>query len=646
MSVPDAGGSRSRLAAAEALLAENRRLRQRLAARYGLREYTFASDVLPLGSGALSARGDWTDLASALKTAARELRRGGAAGILLVSDGIHNAETDLSAAVSVLRRRRMPVFAVALGQAEPDHHGPDVSVRSLVSTERTFVGGRVLVTATVHSRGPGPAWTAVVLRRGAREVARRLLEFEDGPADQAVRFEAAARERGVHKLTLEASPVPGEADLEDNSQSTLVRVTSEALTVFYLEGRIRPEFQFARRGLGAAPQVRLVAANAFLAPEGVAGVLDREERWSGLHVFILGDVSAEQLGAAGLARLARFVSSGGGLLVLGGARSFGAGGYAGTPLARVLPVRLGPEEGRREGEFHAVPTEAGHRHFITRFAHSPQQNAAMWAALPPLHGGNGVAGPKEDVVTLLEGPEEWPVLVVWEPGLGRAAALTVESTWRWAFSPRPAREQHRLFWQRLVLWLGRADIGEPPAIAVSTDRARYAAGARPEVTAVVRPAQGRFAAAEIVAVHRTPAGRRVSVPLGRGPGTHRGALHEVGAEPGEHRLIVEARGDDGRPLAAAETAFLVLTEDVEAERRRANLELLRRLAHQTGGGVFTAAGAAEAFERLLHREPAREPPRPEAVAEAAGAGIAAGLLVLFVGAMTGEWLLRHRRGLP
>ncbi len=122
-------------------------------------------------------------------------------------------------------------------------------------------------------------------------------------------------------------------------------------------------------------------------------------------------------------------------------------------------------------------------------------------------------------------------------------------------------------------------------------------------------------------------------------------LEQALTSAGEHRLTIEARSGE-KPLDTAETAFLVLAEDVETEQRRANPELLRRLAHQTGGGVFTPTQAPEAFERLLHREPALELKTPTVLTGTASAGIAAALLVVFVATVTGEWILRHRRGLP
>lgn len=646
MTFTDEAGGRTRLAVAQEILAENRRLVERLRLRYTLRTYGFAERAGAVNLAAFAARGKQTNIAGALARAARDFRGDEAAGILILSDGSHNAAAELAAVVALLRRENVPVFAVGLGSEKAGEGHQDVAVRSVDCARRAFVGNRLPVTAQVHYVGPRSARTAVVLREGDREVGRRLVAFGRGPAVEQVRFEYVAREMGFRTLTVVASPLPGEANTANNAQSTVVRVASARLVVFYLEGRIRPEFKFIRRSLGAAANLELLAVNAFLAgSDGVAGVLPDEKTWARINVVILGDVAARDLGKAAMARLRKFVSEGGGLLMLGGERSFGAGGYAGTALADALPVRLSSGDGHDGAVFAPRPSEAGAEHPITRLAEKPKENAATWAALPKLRGCNRVKGIKPNAATLLEGPGGRPVLVVQEYGRGRSAALTVDATWRWAFSPKPATEQHRRFWRQLVLWLARSDYSRQQAVAVSTDRARYAAGSRPAITAVVQRVSDAIAKAQVVAIVKAPRGPLPPFRLGRGVGTHRMVLPTPLAETGEYRLTVEARGDDGKPIASDDTVFLVHDIDAESETPLANLALLRRLAHQTGGGFFTAAEASEAFKRLLRRKPPAELTRRHRRPLAASGAALGGLLALFLAALTGDWVLRKRKGL-
>lgn len=57
--------------------------------------------------------------------------------------------------------------------------------------------------------------------------------------------------------------------------------------------------------------------------------------------LVLDEVPADRLGAAGLAAIGRWVEHlGGGLVMTGGRRSYGAGGYRKSPVERVLPVTM------------------------------------------------------------------------------------------------------------------------------------------------------------------------------------------------------------------------------------------------------------------------------------------------------------------
>ena len=77
-----------------------------------------------------------------------------------------------------------------------------------------------------------------------------------------------------------------------------------------------------------------IAADVRPARAGAAGDLGRYD------VVVLADVPHAALSDGAIAALESFVRGGGGLLVAGGTQSFGPGGYLGTRLATILPLRL------------------------------------------------------------------------------------------------------------------------------------------------------------------------------------------------------------------------------------------------------------------------------------------------------------------
>src|SRR6185503_8304783 len=121
------------------------------------------------------------------------------------------------------------------------------------------------------------------------------------------------------------------------------------------------------------------------ADELVGGFPKTREELFSYRAIILGSVEAASFTPEQLRMLADFVSKrGGGLLMLGGRRSFAEGGWAGTPVAEVLPVEFdsnGPRGGSNGGYFARLsvrPTRAGTTFPVTQLAATEKDSTAKW----------------------------------------------------------------------------------------------------------------------------------------------------------------------------------------------------------------------------------------------------------------------------
>ena len=72
------------------------------------------------------------------------------------------------------------------------------------------------------------------------------------------------------------------------------------------------------------------------------------------NLVVIGNVDYVALGADFTAGLKYFVEHGGGLLALGGDHAFGQGGYAGTPLEDLLPIKCGDKTGLKPAGANAL----------------------------------------------------------------------------------------------------------------------------------------------------------------------------------------------------------------------------------------------------------------------------------------------------
>ncbi|HEY4106645.1 MAG TPA: glutamine amidotransferase, partial [Polyangiaceae bacterium] len=161
-----------------------------------------------------------------------------------------------------------------------------------------------------------------------------------------------------------------------------------------------------------------------------------------------------------LPALENYVRSGGGLIMVGGPSAFAGGGYAHSPLERVLPVELRTDERPFDtADFVPQYTEAGRSapvlHGLT---------ALFGDELPTMSGSNTLGAPRPGSIVLWQHPDRragsgpMPVLALGEAGDGRSIALGVDATHELAFSEfaeRAAGRAYGALWDGLVGWLMR-----------------------------------------------------------------------------------------------------------------------------------------------------------------------------------------------
>jgi uncharacterized membrane protein len=116
----------------------------------------------------------------------------------------------------------------------------------------------------------------------------------------------------------------------ENDHGVLAVATEGDPRVLYIEGELAAAGPFAR-----ALEAEKIAVDV-RGPRGLPGRPDLQH----YDLIVLSDVPRAALTDKQLQALEGFVRDGGGLLVAGGAGSFGSGGYAGSRLEALLPVRL------------------------------------------------------------------------------------------------------------------------------------------------------------------------------------------------------------------------------------------------------------------------------------------------------------------
>ena len=255
MQIRDADTSR-RVAAEQRVFADSTALVKQLSDKFALRFFRFSADASPIhGAGALTASGARTDLATAFQSVKQELADVPVSGLVVVTDGADNSNSDLSAVLLGLRIRHLPVYTVGVGQ---ERFARDLSIDRLDVPSSTLKGSGALVTATVGARGASGDTATVTTEADGRIVATQVITL---PSERDV-VDVTARvpplDVGNHVFTMRVSQLRGEVITENNEAQALLRVRPGYERVLYMEGEPRYEFSFLRRVFETDSAVRLV----------------------------------------------------------------------------------------------------------------------------------------------------------------------------------------------------------------------------------------------------------------------------------------------------------------------------------------------------------------------------------------------------
>jgi uncharacterized membrane protein len=603
MRIADDGESRGAVAAQS--FGPRAPLLAALAERYKLRLFRFSDSAERLPSAAnLTYEGRQTSLARALDRAGQELSSVPLAGLVLVTDGADNGDSDIGDLLPRLRARAVPVFTVGVGR---ERFARDVELTRVELPAAVLKGTSVTAELRVAQRGLGGQKVQIQVEDAGRVLQAQEITLPADGESAAARIHLTAAEPGARTFRFRIAAQPGEPIVENNQQDVPVEVLDRREKILYFEGEPRFELKFIRRAVAEDRNLQVVclqrtSQNKFLrldvddAEELAGGFPKTREELFKYRGLILGSVEAGFFTADQLRMIAEFVSlRGGGLLTLGGRHSYAEGGYAPTPLSEVLPVVF--EEGRDAkqpffAEMKVEPTPFGMTHGVTQLASTEAESAERWKRLPPLSTLNPIRRTRPGAVSLLLGrgeglPGAQVVLAYQRYGAGKSLAFTVDDSWLWQMhADMPLEDMtHENLWRQLLRWLVS---GVPGPVSASVSSPRTSPGSAVTITATVTDESHlKVNDAEVIAHVKDPAGADRAVPLewtvGK-DGEYSGRF--TPPAKGAYEVRVEAiragrtLGSDTAQVQAADLD----TEYFGAEMRR---PLLERIAQETGGRFYT-----------------------------------------------------------
>ena len=598
-----------------------------------------------------------TDLVRAVGRVESRLRSRELIGVVLVTDGMDNSGRG---SILQLADSETPIHAIGF-PSDPSSAELDLAVRPPQAPEQVLVNNTVTVRVpVVRAAGPGDQRVEVKVTVGGDRVeAEQQVVLEPGAnqVEAVLTFEPTVAGRFMYRVEAEAAG--GERVLGNNVEQFALQVNAEAIGVLYLEGFLRYEYTFLRKRLDDDPDINLVTVVRTANPQRpnpeASKVLLTSTQLDTVDLVILGDMEADFLGTTEYEALIAWAGQEGhAVLVLGGYRSFGPNGFAGTPLADVLPVEF-TEEGvadQADEPFTMALTAAGQVHPIFQVQSDRVRNKTLWDQAAQLAGCSLVRRAKPGATVLATNPitsvDDKPAVVVAVQnfGQGKSMVVTTDTTWRWSRVARLKGQGDLLFarfWSQSVRWLtGRGLDDQQAPLVVTTDRPGYGDGDAVSVRIVARDSAAAATHA-LAATITNAAGRRRSVPLRPatdGSGDQVATVYPDG--PGRH-VIVARSTRDGETVANANVQLLVHGADLETNDTRTDSQVLRQIAAERGAGFYVDIGEAQTLGDKL--QPDRRQRTITRARDAREYWNSPVLFFFFLAAVTGEWWIRRRNRL-
>jgi uncharacterized membrane protein len=653
MSIADVDGQTRGSFIQQQLTGPNARLLAALSQRFVIRFFSFASSSDRVASAAdLKYAGTATRLAPALDRARDELSGLPLAGLVMISDGADTSDAAIDETLASLKARSIPVFTVGVGQ---ERFARDVQV-TRVETPRSVLKGTALVVDVVLSQtGYGGQTVPLSVEDDGRIVSTQEVTLPPDGESATVKVRFTANEAGARTFKFKVPTQTNEQVTQNNARDALIQVNDRAEKVLYYEGEPRFEYKFLRAGVKDDKNLQLVsmdrtAENKYYRQdvtnpdELIGGFPKTREELFAYRGLILGSVEAASFSPEQLRMIADFVNKrGGGLLMLGGRRSFAEGGWGGTPVGEVLPVVIEAANTKYFSELQAKPTRAGATYPVTQIAGDEKASGAKWNDMPAVTTVNAIRLAKPGATVLLSGvdnrKQDQIVLAYQRYGRGKAIALPIQDSWLWKMDAKVAVTDttHAMFWRRLIRWL--VD-GVPEQVNISTTADRVEPGEAVKLSAeVLDAAYAEVNDSRVVARVTSPSGKTTEVPVEwtvTKDGEYKATF--TPEESGIYDVKVTAARDQ-KDLGVADMHVRVSAGDAEYFDAGMRAPLLKRIAEDTGGRFFTPATPAALPEAISYSG------RGVTVVEERELWDMPALFLALMTLIAAEWGYRRMRGL-
>ena len=384
-------------------------------------------EVRVVEAGQADGETDGTRLFTALGSTLADVPSDRVAGVVMITDGrVHDVPADAGALGFAA-----PVHALITGHKDER----DRRVALIAAPRFGIVGQPQTVTFRVEDHGANEQTADVTVRRDGDVVETRTVPVGT-PQNVAILIPHG----GPNIVEIEAAPLAGGELTQVNNRAVVtIDGVRDKLRVLLVSGEPHAGERTWRNLLKSDASVDLVHFTILRPPEKQDGTPinelsliafpTRELFQQKIDEFqlIIFDRYARQgvLPIIYFDNITRYVRDGGAVLVAAGPDYASPTSIWRTPLDAILPAE--PDGNVTEEAFRPTLTELGQRHPVTRGLEGSESDPPKWSQwfrIVDTRNANGT--------TVMQGPDEKPLLVLSREGEGRVALLLSDHIWLWA----------------------------------------------------------------------------------------------------------------------------------------------------------------------------------------------------------------------
>ncbi len=351
----------------------------------------------------------------------------------------------------------------------------DVAIKDLRYSTLGFKGTNYELTCVILNYGYDNKNILVTIADEKEVLDTKRINLKSGKNEVKLNF--VPKDVGKKRYYVKIEHLLGEVSYENNKKYFELEVIKDKIRILYICGEPSTEYYFLRSMLKNEPNFDLVSfvilrnndsqiivpdEDLSLIPFPIHDIFVKE--LNNYDLLLLENFSYKKFSipVQYLENIKRYVSTGGGFIMIGGKNSFSLGGYKNTPIEDILPVEIYENEEFVKQDF--VPKVNDYFDPLLKIYDNLKHNESILKNIPSLKNYNKVGYKQGSKVIFWHpvdklGQNYVPISSYWKFDKGRVFTISSGNTWKWVLENMLSKNydfknMYVQFWKNVIYWCG------------------------------------------------------------------------------------------------------------------------------------------------------------------------------------------------